>query len=216
MAVSHANRTLENHFRADGSSYHVVDYHPDDGRVIKRITHQGLFDESVWSRGQAWALYGFTMCYRYTRLEAYLHQAQKIARFFFSQKDLPEDMIPYWDMRDPDIPRAPRDASAAAVFASGLYELATYSEAALANDYRRIADQILSSLALGYRAEPFTSQGFLLLHSTGNYPAHDEIDVPINYADYYYLEALLRQKVQPAAQSHSAQTTRSSTFDDAK
>ena len=194
IAVSHANTTLKNHFRADGSSYHVVDYNPEDGSVIKRITHQGLFDESIWSRGQAWGLYGFTMCYRYTRDEAYLRQAQKIARFFFSQDDMPEDMIPYWDMRDPAIPQAPRDASAAAVFASGLYELATYSEAAKAKEYRAIADSIISSLASGYQSAPNTMQGFLLKHSTGNYPAKDEIDVPINYADYYYLEALQRSK----------------------
>ncbi len=194
MAVSHANTTMKNHFRADGSSYHVVDYHPESGEVIKRITHQGLFDESVWSRGQAWGLYGFTMCYRYTHDEAYLLQAQKIARFFFSQQDMPEDLIPYWDMRDPQIPHAPRDASAAAVFASGLYELASYSDADKAKVYRRIADRIILSLVTGYRPEPNTMQGFLLLHSTGNYPAKDEIDVPINYADYYYLEALHRSK----------------------
>lgn len=195
MAVSHANTTLANHFREDGSSYHVVDYNPDDGTVIKRITHQGLFDESVWSRGQAWGLYGFTMCYRYTHDEAYLKQAQKIAKFFFSQKDLPDDLIPYWDMRDPAIPNAPRDASAAAVFASGLYELAAYSDVESSKEYRRIADKILSSLATHYQAPSTTAQGFILLHSTGNYPAHDEIDVPINYADYYYLEALHRSKM---------------------
>lgn len=194
MAVSHANTTMAHHFREDGSSYHVVDYNPEDGKVIKRITHQGLFDESVWSRGQAWGLYGFTMCYRYTHDETYLRQAQKIAKFFFSQKDMPQDMIPYWDMRDPQIPNAPRDASAAAVFASGLYELATYSDAALAKEYRRIANHIILSLESGYQPQPGTMQGFLLLHSTGNYPAKDEIDVPINYADYYYLEALHRSK----------------------
>ena len=194
MAVSHANTTMKHHFREDGSSYHVVDYHPETGQVIKRITHQGLFDESVWSRGQAWGLYGFTMCYRYTHDEAYLRQAQKIAHFFFSQEDMPEDLIPYWDMRDPNIPNAPRDASAAAVFASGLYELATYSDAEKAAAYRRIADKIISSLVSGYLPVPDTMQGFLLLHSTGNYPAKDEIDVPINYADYYYLEALHRSK----------------------
>jgi len=193
IAVSHANTTLANHFRNDGSSYHVVDYNPQDGSVIKRITHQGLFDESVWSRGQAWGLYGFTMCYRYTHDEAYLRQAQKIARFFFTQENIPDDLIPYWDMRDPHIPDAPRDASAAAVFASGLYELAIYSDAGLAQEYKRIADKIMTSLELEYQSAPGTMQGFLLLHSTGNYPAHDEIDVPINYADYYYLEALMRK-----------------------
>ena len=197
IAVSHANQTLKNHFREDNSSYHVVDYNPADGSVIKRITFQGIADESVWSRGQSWGLYGFTMCYRYTHDKRYLEQAQKIARFFFSQKDLPADLIPYWDMRDPVIATqpadVPRDASAAAVFASGLYELATYVDEADAQAYRRLADGILNSLTAHYQPKARTSQGFLLLHSTGNFPSHDEIDVPIVYADYYYLEALARR-----------------------
>ena len=202
IAVRHANTTMAHHFRPDNSCYHVVDYNPADGSVIKRITHQGLFDESVWSRGQAWALYGFTMCYRYTHDEAYLEQARKIAGFWFSQKDMPEDLIPYWDMRDPAIQtgvgpaqdgKCPRDASAAAIIASALYELATYVGVDDAATYRRYADKMVHSLETKYAAEPQTAQGFLLLHSTGNYPGKDEIDVPINYADYYYLEALLRR-----------------------
>ena len=193
IAVSHANTTMLNHFREDMTSYHVVDYNPKDGSVIKRITHQGLFDESVWSRGQGWGLYGFTMCYRYTHDKTYLEQAQKIARCWLSLPNMPEDGIPYWDMRDPAIPNAPRDVSAAAVIASALYELATYVDAKDAKTYRQAADKILYSLEAGYQPEPQTAQGFLLLHSTGNYPAHDEIDVPINYADYYYLEALHRR-----------------------
>ena len=193
IAVNHANTTMKNHFRKDMTSYHVVDYNPDDGSVIKRITHQGLFDESVWSRGQGWGLYGFTMCYRYTNDSAYLEQAQKIARSWLSQPNMPEDGIPYWDMRDPAIPDAPRDASAAAVIASALYELATYVSETDAKTYRQAADKMLHSLETSYQSEPQTAQGFLLLHSTGNYPANDEIDVPINYADYYYLEALHRR-----------------------
>ena len=193
IAVSHANVTMRNHFREDGSSYHVVDYNPQDGSVIKRITHQGLFDESVWSRGQAWGLYGYTMCYRYTQDKAYLEQARKIAKFWFSQRLLPDDLIPYWDMRDPAIPNAPRDASAAAIIASALYELADYVESPEAVEYHRLADKIVDSLSNDYLTEPQDKQGFLLLHSTGNYPANDEIDVPIIYADYYYLEALLRR-----------------------
>lgn len=192
IAVSHANTTMKHHFRTDGSSYHVVDYDPEDGSVIKRITHQGLFDESVWSRGQGWGLYGFTMCYRYTKNPAYLEHAQKIAKFWMSQPDMPEDLIPYWDMRDPAIPNAPRDASAAAVIASAFYELAAFVSPSDADHYRSYADKILHTLTTAYQPKPRTAQGFLLLHSTGNYPAHDEIDVPINYADYYYLEALHR------------------------
>ena len=203
MAVSHATKTMENHFRDDYSSYHVVDYDPETGEVIKRITHQGLFNESVWSRGQGWGLYGFTMCYRYTHDKAYLEQAQKIAEFWMSLPDMPEDLIPYWDMRDPAIKTGvgpaldggcPRDASAAAIIASALYELATYVGTEKAISYRSYADKIMHSLETAYQPEPHTAQGFLLLHSTGNYPAKDEIDVSINYADYYYLEALLRRK----------------------
>ncbi len=202
IAVSHANTTMRNHFRQDMTSYHVVDYNPGDGSVIKRITHQGLFDESIWSRGQGWGLYGFTMCYRYTHDPAYLEQARRIARCWLSLPDMPDDGIPYWDMRDPAIKTGvgpaldggcPRDASAAAVIASALYELATYVQADEARTYRQRADKMLHALETNYQPEPQTAQGFLLLHSTGNYPAHDEIDVPINYADYYYLEALHRR-----------------------
>lgn len=195
MAVSHADKTMKNHFREDNSSYHVVDYNPEDGCVIKRITHQGASDESVWSRGQGWGLYGFTMCYRYTHNQAYLSQAQKIAEFWMAQSNMPDDLIPYWDMHAPTIhtESCPRDASAAAIIASALYELSTYVGKEDALRYRGFADKMLHALETGYQAPAGTNQGFLLLHSTGNYPAHDEIDVPINYADYYYLEALHRR-----------------------
>lgn len=196
IAVSHADKTLKNHFRPDGSSYHVVDYNPENGSVIKKITHQGLFDESVWSRGQAWGLYGFTMCYRYTKNPTYLAQAQKIADFWFSQPDMPDDLVPYWDMRDSVIKKVnnncPRDVSAAAIIASALYELSTFVNNNDSKRYRSYADKIIHSLITFYSAKPLTFQGFLLLHSVGNYPAQDEIDVPINYADYYFLEALNR------------------------
>ncbi|WP_195654644.1 alginate lyase family protein [Bacteroides sp. 1001136B_160425_E2] len=193
IAVNHANTTLANHFRPDASSYHVVDYDPQTGTVRMKCTHQGLFDESVWSRGQAWGLYGYTMCYRFTHNPAYLAQAEKIADYFFHLPDLPKDFIPYWDMKDPAIPNSPRDASAAAVMASGLYELSTYVSGEKGRQYKATADKIISSLNQHYRAAEDSTQGFLLLHSTGNYPAKDEIDVPISYADYYYLEALLRK-----------------------
>lgn len=194
IAVNHANTTLANHFRPDASSYHVVDYDPQTGAVRMKCTHQGLFDESVWSRGQAWGLYGYTMCYRFTHNPAYLTQAEKIANYFFHLPDLPKDLVPYWDMKDPAIPNSPRDASAAAIFASGLYELSTYVPAEKSKRYQATADKIISSLNRHYRAAEDSSKGFLLLHSTGNYPGKDEIDVPLSYADYYYLEALLRKE----------------------
>jgi hypothetical protein len=192
IAVSHANTTLKNHFRADHSSYHVVDYDSATGGVISRGTHQGYADESAWARGQAWGLYGFTMCYRETKNKAYLQQAEAIAAFILNHPNLPADKVPYWDFNDPAIPAVPRDASAAAVMASALLELSDYSMHK--KEYRQAATAILTSLTNQYRSRVGENYGFILLHSTGHKPANSEIDVPLNYADYYYLEALLRYK----------------------
>jgi unsaturated chondroitin disaccharide hydrolase len=197
IAVRHANTTLRNHFRPDFSSYHVVDYDTVTGRVIRRMTHQGYADESAWARGQGWALYGYTMCYRETRNKAYLAQAEKVAAFILNHPNLPADKVPYWDFNAPGIPTEPRDASAGAIIASALYELSTYSPQGTL--YRRQADEILRSLSRGYLARPGGSRGFLLLHSTGAKPANSEVDVPLNYADYYFMEALIRQnKLKPS------------------
>ncbi|KAA6350823.1 Unsaturated chondroitin disaccharide hydrolase [termite gut metagenome] len=193
IAVNHANTTLKNHFRSDYSSYHVVNYDTITGNAISKETHQGHHDESVWSRGQAWGFYGYTMCYRFTRNPAYLQQAENIVNFFFSQPNLPTDLIPYWDMKDPAIPQSARDASAATIIASALYELSTYATGTNSKKYRDLADKIVHNLYTHYQAKPKEAQGFLLLHSTGNHPGNDEIDVPISYADYYYLEALSRK-----------------------
>lgn len=194
IAVNHANTTMKNHFRSDYSSFHVVDYDPETGEVRARQTAQGYADDSFWSRGQAWGLYGYTMCYRFTKNPAYLQQARHIADFFFGLPNLPEDLIPYWDMKAPGIPNVPRDASAGAIMASALYELCGYVSTEDSKRYRAIADKIVDSLNLHYRAESGTTYGFLLLHSTGHHPAGSEIDVPLNYADYYYLEALTRKR----------------------
>ncbi|GAA4379590.1 glycoside hydrolase family 88 protein [Hymenobacter koreensis] len=192
IAVAHANTTLKNHFRPDYSSYHVVDYDSASGRVTKRQTHQGYAHESAWARGQGWALYGYTLCYRETKNPVYLRQAENVARFILTHPNLPADGVPYWDFNAPGIPNEPRDASAAAVIASGLYELSTYSPNGA--EYRRQADRMMSSLAGKYLAKPGGSRGFLLLHSTGSKPGGTEIDVPLSYADYYFMEALLRRK----------------------
>lgn len=192
IAVSHANTTMKNHFRSDYSSYHVVDYDSITGQVRKRTTHQGYSDESAWARGQSWALYGFTMCYRETKDVRYLQQAEHVAAFILQHPNMPKDLVPYWDFNAPGIPNEPRDASAAAVIASGLYELSTYSKKG--KYYRVMADKILQSLTRYYRAPVGTNQGFILQHSTGSKPANSEVDVPLNYADYYYLEALLRYR----------------------
>lgn len=192
IAVAHANTAMKNHFRADYSSYHVIDYDPETGKVLHRVTHQGFADSSAWARGQAWGLYGYTLCYRETKDKIYLNQAQKIAKFILSNPNLPADMVPYWDFNDAAIPNVPRDASAAAIMASALYELSTYS-ADNAKYYKTTADKIMKSLSTHYRSAVGDNRGFLLLHSTGHKPAKSEIDVPIIYADYYYLEALLRK-----------------------
>ncbi|UXP32775.1 glycoside hydrolase family 88 protein [Reichenbachiella agarivorans] len=191
IADSHARKTLVNHYRADNSSYHVIDYNVTTGEVKQRLTHQGYDAESVWSRGQGWGLYGFTMVYRYTRDELFLEQAKKIAAFVMNHPQMPDDHIPYWDMNDPAIPNAPRDASAAAVDASACYELYTYTGDIA---YLKFADAIMESLgsATYVLSEDFKVP-FILTHSTGNWPKDDEIDLPIGYADYYFLEAMHRK-----------------------
>ncbi|MGB8194949.1 MAG: glycoside hydrolase family 88 protein [Chitinophagaceae bacterium] len=192
IAVAHANTTMKNHFRPDYSSYHVIDYDSTTGAVTKKNTHQGYSHESAWSRGQAWALYGYTLCYRETKDPVYLQQAENVAKFILSHKNMPSDLVPYYDFDAPGIPNEPRDASAAAVIASGLYELSTYSTKQ--KDYRKTADKICESLTKSYRSAIGENKGFLLIHSTGSKPANSEVDVPLSYADYYYLEALLRGK----------------------
>jgi unsaturated chondroitin disaccharide hydrolase len=191
IAVTHANTTLKNHFRADNSSYHVVNYDPETGKVINKITHQGYADESAWARGQAWGLYGYVMCYRETKDKKYLKQAEKIAQFILNDPNMPKDLVPYWDYNVPNKATQSRDVSAAAITASALYELSTY--APKGNTYRATANKITSNLT-AYRAKAGETRGFLLLHSTGHAPAKSEIDVPIIYADYYYLEALTRKQ----------------------
>lgn len=191
IAYNHAMTTLENHFRPDNSSWHVVDYDPESGMVKSKETHQGHSDASAWARGQAWGLYGFTMAYRFTGEEKFMDQAVEIYRYIFNHPNLPGDLIPYWDY-DASQPNQPRDVSAATITASALYELSGYAE-----DDRMIAyaDSILEVLSSEkYLVAPEQNHIFILNHSTGNMPKEDEVDVPIIYADYYFLEALLRKK----------------------
>lgn len=191
IAIQHANTTLKNQFREDNSCYHVIDYNPATGAVRKKTTLQGYNDDSVWARGQGWAVYGFTMSYRYTKDPAYLKQAEATAKFFMNDKNLPEDGIPYWDFRDPAIPNSARDVSAATVMASALYELYGYTKN---KSYLAFAEKIIASLHSDkYILDPKINAPFIFDHSTGNWPKHDEIDEPIIYADYYFLEALLRK-----------------------
>jgi unsaturated glucuronylhydrolase len=192
VAVSHANKTLENQFRKDGSCYHVVDYDPNNGAVLHRQTAQGYADNSAWARGQAWAVYGYTVCYRYTHDRKYLDQAVKTLNFVMQNPNLPEDLIPYWDFDAPNIPNEPRDVSSAACIASALYEMNNYLPD---NGYTSLADRIIRSLSSPEYRAPLGKNGcFLLMHSVGSIPHNNEIDVPLNYADYYFLEALTRRR----------------------
>ncbi|QZE14638.1 glycoside hydrolase family 88 protein [Halosquirtibacter laminarini] len=195
IAIKHANTTLDHHFRPDYSSYHVVDYDSITGQVRSRVTAQGFADESAWARGQAWALYGYTVCYRETKDPRYLDQANAVANFVLSHPRLPKDLIPYWDFDCTDIPNTYRDASAAAVIASGLYELSTYNKGDAQVKLRAAADKMVESLSSDkYRAKLGENNNFLLMHSVGSIPHGAEIDVPLNYADYYFLEALVRKR----------------------
>lgn len=189
VAEQHALTTLEHHFREDNSSYHVVSYDTLTGKVEMKNTHQGFSHESAWSRGQAWGLYGYAMAYQYTKRPEFLNKAQDIAAFIFTHPNLPEDLIPYWDYDAPNIPNEPRDVSAATVAACGLFRLAE-SAPDMATEYRKNANAILASLT--NQEYQLDQAPFFLQHSVGSIPGEFEMDAPIIYADYYYVEALNR------------------------
>ena len=196
-ANTHALTTIKNHFRKDYSSYHVVDYDPATGKVLGKGTHQGLSDGSAWARGQAWGLYGYTMCYKNSGNRKFLKQAEHIAKFIMTHPRMPKNKIPVWDFDvhnalDPD-GRAPRDASAAAVIACGLLNLSTQVPAPESKPYLDYAEDILKSLSSdNFLAKAGENHFFILKHSVGAFLHNSEVDTPFNYADYYYLEALKR------------------------
>jgi len=194
VAVTHANTTIKHHFRPDFSSYHVIDYDHKTGAIRSKQTAQGYSDPSSWARGQAWGLYGYTECYTETHDEKYLKQAIAIANFIIHNPKIPENGVPYWDYDDPKIPNAPRDASAAAITASALLELQYYDEKNK-EIYLNYAEKIIRTLASSdFLANEKENGGFILKHSVGNYHTGEELDRPLNFADYYFLEALLRWK----------------------
>lgn len=191
IAVAHADKTMKCQFRPDYSNYHVAVYDTITGDLIKAITHQGYADNSMWARGQAWAIYGYTMVYRETKDPKYLDFVQRVTDIYL--KGLPEDAVPFWDFSAPGIPDAPRDASAAAITASALLELATFLPREKGDEYHAAAVEMLRSLGSD-KYRPGDSKPTFLLHSTGHWPNGSEIDAAIIYADYYYIEALLRLK----------------------
>ncbi|WP_235295861.1 glycoside hydrolase family 88 protein [Portibacter marinus] len=190
IATQHALTTNEHHYRADNSCFHVVDFDTTTFEPRLKTTHQGYSDESAWSRGQAWGLYGFTVAYGRTGNDIFLDRAKKSAQYIYNHPNLPEDKIPYWDFNAPNIPDEPRDVSAATVTASALLELIRYDQENT-DWYLSWTDQILESLATDKYQSNIAP--FLLLHSTGSVPGEFEVDQPIVYADYYYIEALLRR-----------------------
>jgi hypothetical protein len=195
IAVTHANTTIKNHFRPDHSSYHVINYDPQTGAVQQKRTAQGAADESAWARGQAWGLYGYTVMFRETGDPKYLKQAKDIAHFILTHPNLPADKIPYWDFNAPGIPNALRDASAAAIISSALFELSGYVDKKTAAGYIKNAVLMLTTLsAPQYKAKVGTNGGFLLQHSVGSIPGKTEVDVPLTYADYYFIEACKRYR----------------------
>jgi hypothetical protein len=208
IAIKHAETTMTNHLRPDYSCYHVVNYDPQTGRAINKETQQGFSDNSTWSRGQAWGIYGFTMVYRETKDKKFLEVARKMADHFIDHPRLPADKIPYWDFNvgQPgytppwhyDSTRyafIPRDASAAAITASALIELSGYLDGPLSENYLGVAEQMLQSLSSpAYRAAPKTNGGMLLMHASGGVPGNVEVDVPLSYADYYCVEAMMRYR----------------------
>jgi len=192
VARSHATKTMAHHFRADGGTYHVLDYCQADGRVQGVARGQGANCETAWSRGQSWAIYGYTMMFRETKDRAYLNFAMKTADYAIGHPNMPADGVPYWDY---GAPGEERDTSAAAIMASGLLELSTLAPAAQAPVYRAFAVKQLTALASpAYYAAAGENGDFLLKHGVGHKPANSEVDVPLDYGDYYFLEALLRFK----------------------
>jgi unsaturated chondroitin disaccharide hydrolase len=195
IAVTHADNTIKNHFRPDYSSYHVINYNPETGAVQQKKTAQGAADESAWARGNAWGLYGYVVMYRETKDKKYLDQANRIAAFILNNPNLPADKIPYWDFNAPGIPNALRDASAASIIASALLELQLYTDRSLSSRYYKTAETILKNLSSPqYKAAAGTNGGFLLMHGVGHMPNKTEVDVPLTYGDYYFVEAMKRYK----------------------
>jgi unsaturated chondroitin disaccharide hydrolase len=193
VAVNHSDNTMLHHFRLDNSSYHVVSFNTITGQPHAKHTHQGAFHESIWARGQAWGLYGFTMMYRETGYIRYLEKAQKIADLMIGHPNMPDDMIPYWDYLAPGIPDELRDASSAAIMASALVELSSFSQLPESKKYLRASERQIKILASpDYLAQPGSNGYFLLKGGVGNMPGGYELNVPLTYADYYFIEALTR------------------------
>ncbi|WNJ20799.1 glycoside hydrolase family 88 protein [Pontibacter sp. G13] len=211
IATLHARKTAQSHFRGDYSSFHVVDFDPISGEILKRQTWQGASDSSAWARGQAWGLYGFTQCYLATGDSLFLDVAMRISQFLLQHPNMPTDGVPYWDLDAPGIPHAPRDVSAAAVMASAWYDLAEIVDHSQGDEFRTQADLILEHLQKPpYWVGDHALGGFLLTESVASIPQGHQVSQPLNYADYYFLEALIKQRTYQKSRSHESESGLSS------
>jgi hypothetical protein len=195
IANEHALKTMEMHFKSDFSSYQIINYNLKTHQPDFAGSFQGYSDSSSWARGQAWGLYGYLIAFRETKDRVYLDQSIRIANYILDNENFPGDCIPYWDFQAKDIPNVPRDAAAAAVLASAFIELSTYAEVKQPEQYLTISENIISSFAAqGYIAGRSELENFVLKHGVGNMPGGVEVDVPLIYGDYYFLEALIKYK----------------------
>ncbi|MEO1452018.1 MAG: glucuronyl hydrolase, partial [Bacteroidota bacterium] len=202
IALSHARKTLKSHYRPDYSTYHVVDFDSLTGEIIHQGTHQGYHDTSTWARGQSWGLYGWTMMFRETGDSVFLRQANQVADHLLNHANLPADGIPYWDYDAPNIPDAPRDVSSATIMASALVELSSYVDADRKSRYLEAVFRILNTLNQpAYKARSGANGGLLFYHSVAHLPENAEVDVGIIYADYYWLETMIRLRRLPDMKS---------------
>lgn len=192
IAEEHMNTVLKHFIRPDGSVYHIINFNPETGEVLEPLGGQGYGPESAWSRGSAWAIYGLTLAYHHTGKAEYLTAAQLTATFFLSR--LSEDQVPAWDFRAPKEMRSLRDSSAGACAASGLLLLAQKTGGEDGDFYRTRGEQMLKSLYERYGAWDDPEEEGLLLHGTSNYPQGTNIDVPLIYGDFYFVEGLARLK----------------------
>ena len=190
IAEAHMDTVLEHFIRPDGSVYHIVNFDAETGEVVERRGGQGYAPESAWSRGAAWAIYGLALAYHHTGKRDYLFASQKVAHFFLTR--LPADYVPHWDFRAPGEIGAIRDSSAGACAASGLLLLAGLVDDSESRVYRENAEKMLESLYRNYGAWDDLSEEGLIMHGTSNYPENKNIDVPLIYGDFFFVEGLAR------------------------
>lgn len=185
---AHALMTRDAFIRADDSTYHAVEYDVVTGERRRGYTFQGVADESFWSRGQGWAIYGFAASARATGKRTYLDLAERLARRFLDRLD--DSLIPFWDFDDPAIPEAPRDTSAGAIVAAALLDMAAlHPDAAAGADWAEQAFALLEALCGEPLARESGHRG-LLKHGCYSKPHGDGVDSAVLFGEYYFVEAL--------------------------